>query len=247
MTARTDPAEPNRAVIEQAAMWQARFADEECDAAARAAFDHWLNEHPSHRIAFDRMSSIADRLSDRDAIERTALQAMLSPRSRRNALGAIVLLGGAGLAAWMASYDPSVRARVAGERTTIGEIRQVTLAKEDRVTLDSDSAADIDETGRSVRLWRGGVMANVTKGSAQPFVIRTSQGTARALGTRFSVRIGADATIVAVIESSVEACANQVVQRCLTLGPGQSARLDRRGVQRLADIDPATETAWSDG
>ena len=247
MNAPTDPVEPTRAVIEEAALWQARLGYEESDAAERARFDRWMNAHPSHRVAFDRMSRIAGRVAQQDAVSQTALDTMLTKRPRRGGLLAILLLGGAGLLGWSAMRSPFVRVHIADARTARGEVRSVRLATADRVTLDSDSAIDVDESRRSVRLWRGGVMAEVRHGDPREFVVRTSQGTARALGTAFTVRIDGDGTIVAVIKSRVKACADEGARRCLTLSPGQVARLDSAGAHQLADVDPVAEAAWSEG
>jgi len=227
-------------------MWQARLGYEGSDAAERALFDRWVTAHPSHRVAFDRMSRIAGRVAHQDAVGQTALDTMLTKRPRRGWL-AILLLGGAGLLGWSAAQSPVVRSHIADTRTARGEVRSVLLATADRVTLDSDSAIDVDDARRSVRLWRGGIMAEVEHGDPRAFVVRTSNGTARALGTAFSVRIDGDATIVAVVKSRVEACADEGTRVCLTLRPGQAARLDGAGAHRLADVDPAVEAAWSEG
>lgn len=77
--------------------------------------------------------------------------------------------------------------------------------------------------------------------------MRTPQGTARALGTRYSVRVESDVTTVRVVESRVEACAARGNRTCVMLLPGQSARLDGRGAHRTGDVDPAGESAWADG
>lgn len=247
MVSRPDPGEPSRAVIEQAAAWQAQLADEQCDGAERSAFNAWLNADPSHRVAFDRMGAIAGRMVGQDPIERAALNSMLSGRRQAGGMLALLILAGAGLLATTAAQNPAVRSRIADQRSAIGELKPALLAGGDRITLDSDSAADIDDGQRTVRLWRGAVMAQVRHGSATPFVVSTAHGTAQALGTRFSVRIEDRATIVAVVQSRVEACASDGDKACLILGPGQSARLDDSGVHRLADIDPAAEAAWSEG
>lgn len=241
----TDPGAPTRAVIEQAAAWRVQLADEDCTEADRIHFENWLSADPAHRIAFDRMGGIEGRALRQDRIGRSALNAMLSRRSRIAPL--TVSIAAAALLGWMAAHNPQVRSRIADERTGVGEIKPATLAAGDRIMLDSDSAADMDAQHRTIRLWRGGVMATVRPGQPRPFIIRTPQGAARALGTRFSVRITGDVTTVDVIESHVEACAAQGDKRCVTLAPGQSARLDAQGAHRLADVDPMAAGAWSDG
>ncbi|MCE7796579.1 FecR domain-containing protein [Sphingobium sufflavum] len=240
-----DQAAPTRAMIEQAAAWRVQLADADCTDTDRAGFESWMCLDPAHRIAFDRMGRIEGQAMRQDRIGRTALTAMLSRRSRTLPLALIV--GGTVLLSRLATHNPYVRSRLADERSGIGQIRPATLATGDHILLDSDSAADVDGSGRTVRLWRGGVMATVRPGQPHAFIIRTAQGSARALGTRFSVRISGDTTIVEVIESHVEACTTQSHAACLTLAPGQSACLDARGAHRLPDVDPFTAGAWSEG
>lgn len=248
MTARTDLGEPRRAMVEEAARWHVQLGDESCSDLDRDAFEVWLAADDMHRLAFERMSAIGDRFAGQDAVERFALRKMLGSRRSR---GAMTLVGlffvGACSAVWFLHDNPLVRAPIAGERSVVGELRSTRLATGDSVTLDSDSAVDLDETDRTVQLWRGGVMAKVRPGLEAPFLVRTPQGSARALGTQFSVRIVGEATIVRVVESKVEACAKRTPQACLVLTAGQAARLDGSGVHRLADVDPGAEAAWSDG
>lgn len=247
MVAPTESIEPTRAVIEEAAAWRTQLADPDFTPADQASFDRWLHSDPAHLIAFDRMGAIEGRAQRQDRVGRTALNRMFSRRSSRTVPLLLLMLGGITTLAWVGAYNPQIRSRLADERTVVGEVKPVALALGDRLTLDSASAADVDEQDRSIRLWRGGIMAQVKPGLARPFIIHTAQGTARALGTQFSVRIVGDATFVEVIQSHVQACAATGNRSCLTLAPGQSARLDKAGVHRDADINPMVAGGWIDG
>lgn len=247
MVARTDTDKPDRAAVEQAAMWQAQLADEDCTDADRAAFEAWLNADLAHRTAFDRMSAIAGRVARHKASGRKTLENLAKrPRPPRGVLAVLLLGATAGLLGWAVRDNPAVRAPMAGQRTAVGQLKSAALPAGDQIILDTDSAADI-RPDRSIRLWRGAVMARVEPGQPQPFIVRTPQGSARALGTRFSVRADGASTVVTVIESHVEACATGRTRRCLTLAPGQVARLDAAGAHRLANVDPVAGAAWSQG
>lgn len=246
-TKRSHPTcEPTRAVVEQAAAWQAWAGDVDRNPAEQADLDIWLAKDPSHRIAFDRMGAIAGRVVRHDPIERAALRTMLSRPGRRVGLGALLLLGSVTVSGWWAVDNPAFRSHVAGERSGIGMMRPVNMATGDQITLNSDSAADVDNGQRAIHLWHGGLFARVKHGVERSFVVHTPQGTARAMGTEFTVHIEGNTTIVAVIGSRVEACAGAARLRCVILGAGQAARLDGRSVAMLPNIDPATEAAWLD-
>ena len=247
MVVRTDLTEPRREVIEQAAAWHAELAADDCTDADRENCERWIAADPAHRVAFQRMDGFAREAARHGAVERAAAENVGARRRSRITLLVVLLGGSAAMAAWTASRTPALRAAIADQRTTIGEVRNTTLAAGDVLTLDTDSAADIDPAGRDIRLWRGAVMAEVRKGLPGSFVVRTGQGTARALGTTFSVSIEDDVSIVTVVESRVEACATGGNRACLSLGPGEVARLDATGAHRAAEVDPVLASTWSDG
>ncbi len=248
MVTRTDTAEPGRDVIEAAACWQAQLADEDCDEESRRAFQQWLQADVAHGVAFDRMSTIAGQVTDRSSIERTAFGLMMEPPKPRNrAAISMLVVGAVSALTWMGAQEPAVRSRLADQKTAVGEQQHTAMPTGDRLVLDSDTAADVDDRTRAISLWRGGLMATVAKDQVRGFVVRTPQGTARALGTQFSVRIEDGVTTVSVIESRVEACSRIGNGACLILTAGQSARMDAQGVRRIADIDPVSEKAWGDG
>lgn len=243
MAVPTDPNEPTRETIEAAAVWQAQMGDENRSDDDRVAFREWISAHPSHRLAYDRMTVLAG-----GAVHDPAQNGETRRRARRRiAIPVALLLGSLVASAWWAADRPDIRSRLAEDRTAIGQQERIAFGAGDRVTLDSESAADIDEALREVRLWRGAVMAEVKAGAAAHFTVRTPQGTARALGTRYSVRVDGDVTTVRVIESRVEACAALGDRACVTLGPGQSATLDGAGAHRGANVDPVGESAWAAG
>lgn len=244
MVART---EPGRAVIEQAAFWQAQLADEDCDEESRRAFRRWLQADAAHGTAYDRMTALTGRVAGRDPIQRTALGMMLDGKRQGRGLLALALIGTATAMAWIGSGNPDIRARIADEKTAVGEQQRATLASGDGLVLDSATAADIDDEARTIDLWRGAIMASVARGQPRAFVIRTPQGTARALGTQFSVRVEGGVTTVAVVESRVEMCAATGSRPCLTLAAGQSATMGAAGISRIGDVDPVAEKAWSEG
>lgn len=247
MVARTDASEPGRSVVEAAAEWHAKLADESCSEADRDACEQWLAASTMHRTAFDRMGAFASHLGERTPVERAALTLLLDRQGSKWSIALLPALATVGALTWWASGDAGVRARIADSSTAVGEQHSELLRTGDRLTLDTNSAADIDGRRRSISLWRGAIMADVAKGQPGPFIIRTPDGTAEALGTRYSVRIEGEATIVRVMESRVRACASQGNGQCLLLDAGQAVRLDRAGASRIGDIDPATEEALMQG
>jgi transmembrane sensor len=90
--------------------------------------------------------------------------------------------------------------------TAPGERKEFTLRDGSRVTLDADSALNVDFTpsGRSLNLARGEAFFQVAKDPARPFVVSASGTQVRAIGTEFDVRIADRRMVVAVVEGAVQ-------------------------------------------
>jgi transmembrane sensor len=127
-------------------------------------------------------------------------------RSRTFALAAAV----AGLAVvvgglWLHSAHESQHA-ARGYQTAAGERRSVTLPEGSKVTLDADSALDVQLSPqrRSLTLARGEAYFEVAKDPNRPFTVHAGNTVIRAVGTAFNVRVGDERTVVAVTEGRVE-------------------------------------------
>lgn len=95
---------------------------------------------------------------------------------------------------------------MADQRTGVGERRQIALEDGSQLQLNSNSAVDVKFDGhqRVIELLQGELWVDVAKDAQRPFVVRTDQGTATALGTRYLVKRAPDGTtVVTVIESTV--------------------------------------------
>lgn len=241
--------EPTPEAVERAAEWLAHLESGDANNADIAEFEIWRAAHPTHAVAIERLGGLGAKLYDRSEVERETLRRLfLRPRRRAGGvfLGLVALIG----ASWLTSRHPAIQVYFADERTAAGETRDVPLNDGSRIVLASNSATDLDQRSdrRTVRLLRGELLAQVVEGRAVPFTVETMDGTAEALGTAFTVRKDAGATVVAVIASRVRACSPANEQRhCMTLGPGERARLADGGVARLSNVAPVDAAAWTEG
>ncbi len=242
---------PTPAMVSRAAQWAAELDGDNISPAQRAACESWCAQDVRHRLAFDRMRALDQRFADLAPAERAALSNSLrrSAKSRRMGAGFAALLLMAG-SAWLAGHSLSVRQYFPDLRTAPGDIREVALADGSTLHVDTDSAVSRSLTGeaRLVSLFRGRVMAQVARDPARPFIVETADGTATALGTRFSVARDAEGTTVTVIESRVRACATALVrQSCVDLRAGDRVRLSNGAIERLPTVDVERASAWSKG
>ncbi|MEW5716333.1 FecR family protein [Pseudomonas sp. SB113] len=232
-------------IIQQAANWLTRLHDEEVSDAERQAFNAWCQADPRHGVAIERMRSLWGSLDTLPAQPaRLALNRAFAPRRARGAqvmgvLG-IVLCGWLGLEhlpVWMAD-----------QRTGVGERRQIALEDGSQLQLNSNSAVDVKFDGhqRVIELLQGELWVDVAKDVQRPFVVRTDQGTATALGTRYLVKRAPDGTtVVTVIESTVavEGDAREGVK----VSAGQRSILDHGRAQPPEAIGNADPDAWTRG
>lgn len=240
---------PTADIVDRAAEWLAHLESGDADDHDVAAFEDWRAAHPSHATAIERMGGLGDRLLHSDPVARATLKRLFL-RPRRHLGGATVaVVGLVGLSLCIARL-PAIQLQFADERTAAGEMRALPLADGSRITLASDSAVDLDvgRSHRTVRLLRGELLARVAKGQSASFIVETTDGSAMALGTAYTVRKYEGGTIVAVVESHVRACPPAAGRTgCTTLGPGERARLANGSVTRLLRIDPNDAAAWTDG
>lgn len=244
-----DRAEPDDAVVQAASAWHVRL-QEDGSVQVRAEFERWLAQHPSHGLAYARMEAIWARFAQvQPQAARKALAAGLDGKGgRRRALAAVFAVALCGLVAWMALGGDAARYLLADARTGTGERRTVVLDDGSRITLNTDSAidVDIDATARRIRLLRGEVLLEVASDASRPFTVISAEGTARALGTRYVVRQLPGETRVGVIESRVRACATPPAS-CVDLEAGQAVSLGHGHAGEAGPFDADALTSWTEG
>nr|WP_167381858.1 FecR domain-containing protein [Novosphingobium panipatense] len=236
-------------MIETAANWAARFDSEEASDADRAEFVAWQSAHPSHRAAWNAIRAFDSSLDAAGDLEHAALRRAAQARltRRRTATGgfaAALLVAGWSMLHFAGSADETAR-----YQTARGQVKTVSLEDGSDLVMDTDAAVTVALTRseRIVDLARGQVFVHVAKAPDRPFVIRTADGTATALGTAYSVRRDSAGTRVMVTESHVRICPADLPNACRTLGPGEQARITSSGVVGFGRIDAARASLWTSG
>ncbi|MDT9633152.1 FecR family protein [Pseudomonas sp. JV449] len=232
-------------IIQQAANWLTRLHDEEVSDAERQAFNAWCQADPRHAVAIDRMRALwgsLDALPAQPA--RVALNRAFAPRRARGAQAMGVL--GVLLCGWLGLTHLPVW--MADQRTDVGERRQIVLEDGSQLQLNSNSAVDVKFDGhqRVIELLQGELWVDVAKDATRPFVVRTDQGTATALGTRYLVKRAPDGTtVVTVIESTVAVKGDS--SEGVKVTAGQRSILDHGRAQSPQATDDTDPDAWTRG
>lgn len=89
--------------------------------------------------------------------------------------------------------------------TDVGERRSLTLADGSTVDLDARSSIRVEFSSaeRRIELLDGQALFQVAKNRQRPFVVRSGEATARAVGTEFSVYRRSSGTTITVLEGRV--------------------------------------------
>lgn len=249
-------ASPSHRVLEEAAHWFAALRCGEPDETQRDAWREWLARSEEHGRAWLYVERIGQRFgavqaSGAPGAALGALEAVRHRRlGRRQVLGSLAGLGVSGLLGYLAwrqgALPEFAMAWMADYRTATGEIREVRLADGSRLWLNTASAvnADFDTRRRRIVLVSGEILLQTAADARRPFLVDTAHGRLRALGTRFSVRVGDAGTLLAVYGGAVEIAAAGGARQVVPAG--RQARFTGEAIAALQPADRARQ-AWTDG
>ncbi|MEE1923241.1 FecR family protein [Pseudomonas sp. 148P] len=227
--------------------------------AEGAAFKRWLLSDPAHAQAWRDAQALWQR-SEAPAVrlaveEDAALQAYLRAMDRP-ATSPWRKLGGLAVAASVllmlgvgAGWHPAdwLRDFGADHVAAVGEVREVTLADNSRLTLDADTAIKVDFSNgqRRVEVQRGAVFFQVTH-TGQPFIVEADGGRTEVLGTKFEVRRQEGGAEVTVLSGRVGVtAADGQAQQVLTANQQVDYRDGHAG--SVHGVDSETRLAWRQG
>ncbi|MFZ4289745.1 FecR domain-containing protein [Variovorax sp. HJSM1_2] len=254
------------ALRKETVAWYVRLCSGAATAADHLAWQQWHAQHPDHQRAWQRIASISatvQRVPPGIAVPTLRASGQSRQRvdaGRRQLLRGLALFAGTGSLA-VVSYRMAERhalwhSWMAEYSTGVGRQRELALADGSHMMLNTASAADVvfSEQQRLVRLWAGEVLIETARyrqlGSAQssqrPFVVETSHGRVRALGTRFTVHRQAEQTVVNVLDDAVEVRPADPAANTVLLHAGQQISFTRAGTGPLLPAD-AMAGAWDSG
>lgn len=254
--------EPTEAQIETAIAWQLATTEAPLSAAEAAAFAAWLQQDPRHQLAWQRIHSLHEAASlplAQTSIQEVAalhqqnvfvaakpyLQTYLGQRK-----GLILSLLLVGLSTMYAHQQQWTNWALADYRSGRHEVKTIALVDGSRLTLASNSAVDVayGPDHRTIYLRKGEVIATVAKDAQRPFVVHSTQGSATALGTQFSVKAWSKQAVdVTVLSSKVRVCtANAAAIPCQDLIQNQTISLSTQGLSTVASVDAQAQSAWQD-
>ena len=244
----------SQTVARQAASWLVCLR-ENASAKDQAACQRWREASPEHERAWQ----LAQKIEARFGLVPPAVGMPVLNRgrrmNRRGAIQALSMLVIAGSGATLAGRYLPWWAWTADQHTLTGQRRTVYLADETRVDMNADTAFDtqFDAQARLLTLRRGEVLVQTgadpqaPEGHHRPFLVQTSAGRIRALGTRFLVNADRPGdTLVAVLEGAVELTPAQAANQARVVAAGRQTRFSAEMVDADAPLNPHIAD-WVDG
>lgn len=231
----------------EAADWMIRFDQGTLGPDEQQAFDRWRGQSPAHIAAWHRAEGVMHSINSIPAPTRASALRELAGVERRRALKLALMLA-AGPAAWAAWRMPWAEWN-ADLRTATGEQRRELLPDGTALVLNTASAVTLafSDSERRLRLWSGEILVSTGRDPSphyRPFIVETAQGTVRALGTRFTVRLLPDLTRVGVLEHAVEIRAAGTSTR---VEAGQMAAFGVQGVMGGVQQQGVAPALWEEG
>ena len=251
MSTSTLPALPS-ATVDQAIEWSIRLTYNRPDPATRAAFQAWLADDETHRLAWARMQSLSGHFAGvPSGLARQALEKLPEARlQRRQVLKLLALFAVVGTTAWGTRETAPWQRLMADYSTRVGEHQRWTLADGSQLELNTDSAVRVyfDARQRRIDLLRGELylVSGADSASLQqrPLQVTTTLATFTAHGSRCNIRQYADACRLGVAEGTVNiqprSGTGAVAQ------PGETWQVTRDNVLRLPG-NAEDAAAWRDG
>lgn len=235
---------PDIKTLEAAAQWYVDLCDG--DERVNEAHRHWLQSDPRNALAWARVERLQSTLGRVTAdIARPTLDA--TRIKRRTTLKVLAVLLSAGGAAGLGLQVSPWRNVMADYRTSTGERRQISLADGSSLQLNTDSAVDIrfGETLREIHLRQGEILIQTaTDAQRRPFIVHTSHGSIRALGTRFTVRSDSEQSRVGVLQHAVEVRPLHAPEQVTRVEAGQQLLFSRQDAGQPEPL-PTASDAWT--
>lgn len=203
-------ANTHAAIIGEAADWLILLQCGEMTPEKQLAFTRWQTQSPAHEHVWQRAEGILGVFAIVPARIGRETFAAAAHMSRRRSLQILGVICVGGPLVWGAARQMHVDAWTADCQTATGEQQHIDLDDGTRVVLNTASAVNIayTPTRREIKLVKGEILVTSGKDTSpvyRPLVVSTPQGTARALGTHFTVRqIDRTHTMVDVFEGAVE-------------------------------------------
>lgn len=232
-----------------ASQWYAKLASKSASASDVAAWEQWKNASTEHAQAWQQLEEIDQQFKQLPPkLGLNTLQK--SAQNRRQALKQLAVIIGVGSTSWVAYREQPWRPMLADYNTAVGQTLQVHLEDGTQLTLNTDSAVNVQFNNqlRQIELIQGEVFIKTGHhlAAGRDFVVKTPHGLVTALGTQFLVRNYGKYTKASLFEGAIKVELNDEPEQTITLEPNHAVTFTQ---QQLSAVTEAkrTDAAWQNG
>ncbi|WP_334598449.1 FecR family protein [Pseudomonas alvandae] len=235
-------------VLDAAIAWQLSL--DSSSRQDREAFAQWHAADEEHARAWQQLGMLDQRFNVASGPARAVLlqsRVGIRRRLRKVGSGLASLVVVVGLALFAGDRYLPLDYWLADQRTATGEQRTLRLADGTLINLNTHSALDVrfDDKQRRIVLQEGEILVETGHNDPRPFIVETREGSMRALGTRFLVRLEDQGTRLSVLKSAV-AAHPQATDEEQILREGQQVLMRRNGLGPTLALKPGAD-AWTRG
>jgi transmembrane sensor len=227
------------------------------------ALKRWCAESPAKAAAFAKASRLWSDIGpatqgESHEKEISDLVAALRARrklTRRTVLGGTMAAAAAGVAYTLVQPPlglwPSLSELRADYRTATGEQRQITLADQVAVTLNTQTSISLNQSeggANGIELIGGEASFTTVASGTRPLVVVAAGGRTMGPNAHFSVRYlvreARQSVCVTCLDGQIH---TELGNESRELGKGQQVEYDDRGLGRVASVDPEIAAPWLQG
>lgn len=204
------PPDQQTKALQEAAEWLMRLHSGTATEQDKLACERWKNSSPERQKAWQQAEVLMHKLGTLPPHIATNTFRQ-SREKRRSYMMKLLLCIGALPVTWLVwrTGRTQLPPLLAKHRTDTGEIKRLTLADNTQLSLNTQTAVDInyDDITRTIVLYHGEILVKTGKdldaAHYRPFVIQTKNGSLEALGTYFNVKEDDSGTHLSVLEGAV--------------------------------------------
>ncbi|WP_323815936.1 FecR domain-containing protein [Cellvibrio sp. NN19] len=237
-------------VINEAAEWLARMHSGSFSDSEKSALNMWLQQDVEHQRVWRRAELLGRQFGNiNPQLGMPVLGRAREQATRRRLIRTIAALMAVPSATWcgMEFYRTS---QPNFYRTAVGERREIILADNSQVTLNTASELNVifDSTRRLLTHSAGEIFIKTAPdiyAVQRPFLVETNSGRMRALGTEFIVQHSERGTRLSVLEGAVEVITRNT-QAKVVVAAGQQLFFDAHKIEPSRPIHTGID-AWRKG
>jgi transmembrane sensor len=241
--------------------WAIRFISGQAGAGDIKALKAWAAQSPDHAAAFDQASKVwqdcapvgkmrhafgpeSARIAGGERAGRPSVlgrRAFLGGALAASTAGVVVMLDRPPIGLW-----PSWSELAADYRTATGEQRQVTLAGDVSIEMNTRTSIAIRAGERQghIELISGEAMVSIPPSASERFVMVAANGRVIAANARFNLRRDSQVVHVTCLQGELRVDCGAA---SALLPEGRQIRYSGHGLGEVTAVDPAVVGAWRDG